>query len=95
MKVRVSYQVLNIVFEDLINNGSWGEWWSEENLVKIDKSLKGPALVSVLFHELGHACYSHNRPRGEEAVCNSLGNWYSELLSRNKPLRDLIWRNLK
>jgi len=90
MRIRVSYQTINIKFVELEH---YGEWSEKGETIWIDKTLSGPVLVSTLLHELCHACYSLHRPRGEEQTCNSFGNYLAEVLQRNGNLRKLIEDN--
>lgn len=76
----------------------WGKWPllnENEGYILIKDSLKGYGLVDTLHHEFNHAGWWLYAPADEESQVRVASSVWHEALSRSKPLRDLVQREIQ
>lgn len=72
----------------------YGDFDSQKDLIRIDKSLKDEKKLNTLLHEIVHALLDHFNAelklKDEEKVCEVLGSGLSDLFFNNPKLIKLI-----
>jgi hypothetical protein len=77
----------------------FGEFYSDDNKILIDKSLKPIDMTNTTIHEVFHMLlneYQINlKAKDEELVCSSLANGICHVLYQNQELLDYVYKSLK
>ena len=103
--IDVSYHTLKVKLLDsdvaLEVGDQQGSYDARGQTIYLDRGIieeGGARGVSLILHECGHACwYIFNLDKDkseEERTVDSFANFYTELLRRNKQLRDWINENV-
>jgi len=72
----------------------YGDFDSQQDLIRIDKSLKNEKKLNTLLHEIAHALLDHFNAelnkKDEEKVCEVLGSGLSDVFFNNPKLIKVI-----